>query len=83
MDDTISVCNLMAQGQVGVWSKIVYQSKTWRELTAKADEGSREARCKMGKLIEQHKASSRKCTDDMVTHLTSFCGAEDAGDLSQ
>lgn len=77
MDDTLSVCARLARGDVGVWKQMVYQSRTWNDLAARADDGSRVARCKMGQLITKHKDQSLKCTDAMVEQMSAFCGAED------
>jgi len=74
-DDTISVCDELARGKVEIWKNITYQSKTWKALAIKVDEGSRAARCEMGKLMQKHKASSRRCTRVMVEDLVSYCGA--------
>jgi len=74
-DDTISVCGELSERQVEIWKNITYTSRTWKELSVKADEGSRVARCEMGQLLQKHKASSRRCTQAMVDDLLSFCGA--------
>ena len=74
-DDTITVCDELARGQVDIWKNVTYQSKRWKELAAQVDEGSRAARCEMGKLMQKHKGSSRRCTRIMVEDLISYCGA--------
>ena len=74
-DDTITVCDELARGTVEIWKNITYQSKTWKGLASKVDEGNRAARCEMGKLMRKHKSSSRRCTRIMVEDLVSYCGA--------
>jgi hypothetical protein len=74
-DDTITVCDELARGKVEIWKHITYQSRTWKALAVKVDEGSRAARCEMGKLMQKHKGSSRRCTQVMVEDLISYCGA--------
>ncbi len=74
-DDTITVCDELARSRVDIWKNITYQSRRWKELAVKVDEGSRAARCEMGKLMQKHKGSSRRCTRVMVEDLVSYCGA--------
>ena len=66
-NDAGQACVRAHDGTTGMWTQIMFQTKTWNALAVDADQRddvprAKRARCEMGRLVERDGGESEDCT---------------------
>ena len=73
--DLETLCSRAEARDMSTWSQPAYLSEEVRRLTYSMDEGSDEARCALGRLMESTRRQT-ECPEALVAELMAVCEAE-------